>query len=314
MRTLGQAVCVLLFSVSASAFAADDANYLRLTQEGWLWVATSDKKALVCDIEHWTTCLQQLPPLSLEKLELNGVKRSLGRQDAMVLPLKHPHIAGIVLLAPGVALSLVQPLVQSARATLGNRQLSINVNGTLYPLMLEQQALLTLWHELGHLENIGLQGNVLPADLSAYQHEWLADLYVLWRSVNSSQGLTLAWQQYHRRNMALINDSANLSHWSAPQLQSVLQGSSVASITHFSSYHAFLREHYPSLTQLTDSELREYSSLVQRTFGPGAVQALPSYMFWRQVQLAKWLSPTLGALMGPKEAQTWLVEQFSALQ
>jgi hypothetical protein len=295
-------------------------EYSALFEQGWLWLAlnTQGKKSLVCEITHWDTCIRQLNLVSQKKIGLDHSQAidALARQEAMVLPIVDEQVSGLVLLAPSLvaALKTVDDMPLATPVIMTNTQLSISVNGALYPLKLEQQARLTLWHEMGHLENIALQGKSLPEHLSPYQHEWLADVYLVWRSSRNGQDLSLAWQQLHRRNMALINDIGNLSHWSTPQLQFILTSTSLEDIQAFSQYSDFIADIYPEMAQLDEAELREYSSLVQRTFGAGAVQALPSYMFWRQAQLAQWLQPTLSELMGPVQAQTWLKGQFSALQ
>jgi hypothetical protein len=295
-------------------------EYARLFEQGWQWLAlnTQNKKGLVCEITHWDSCIRQLNLVSQKKISLDHSQATaaLARQEAMVLSLDDEQVSGLVLLAPSLVAALkaaLEPPILGSTA-MARAQVSISVNGAYYPMPLEQQAKLTLWHEIGHLENIALQGKSLPEHLSPYQHEWLADVYLVWRSSQNSQDLFLAWQQLHRRNMALINDIGNLNHWSSPQLQLVLTNFSFQSIQAFSQYSDFIHVVYPQFVQLDDTELREYSSLVQRTFGAGAVQALPSYMFWRQAQLAKWLQPTLSELMGPVQAQTWLKRQFPALQ
>jgi hypothetical protein len=295
-------------------------EYARLFEQGWQWLAlnTQNKKGLVCEITHWDSCIRQLNLVSQKKIALDHSQATaaLARQEAMVLSLDDEQVSGLVLLAPSLvaALKTAVNLPSLDSEAVVYTQMSVSVNGAYYPMPLEQQAKLTLWHEIGHLENIALQGQSLPEHLSPYQHEWLADVYLVWQSCRSSKDVSLAWQQLHRRNMALINDIGNLSHWSVPQLQFILTSASPEDIQAFSQYSDFIADIYPKITQLDEIELREYSSLVQRTFGVGAVQALPSYMFWRQAQLAKWLRPTLSELMGPAQAQTWLKGQFSALQ
>jgi hypothetical protein len=310
--------CTLGAKRDTSLVPLETLEYAKLFEQGWLWLDTAEKKSLICEISHWANCIKQLSFASQKKLGLSNSQAisALARQEAMVFPIADSQVSGLVLLAPSLvaALKTVDDMPLATPAIMTNTQLSISVNGALYPLKLEQQARLTLWHEIGHLENIALQGKSLPEHLTPYQHEWLADVYVVWRSSRSNTDLSLAWQQLHRRNMALINDIGNLSHWSTPQLQFILTSASLEDIQAFSQYSDFIADIYPEMAQLDEVELREYSSLVQRTFGTGAVQALPSYMFWRQAQLAKWLQPTLSELMGPVQAQTWLKRQFSALQ
>ncbi|WP_445945970.1 hypothetical protein [Shewanella sp.] len=328
---LTSVICIVLLMLSVNRLAASESDYQGLTNLGWQWVSAADKKALICDISHWHECLQQLSSTALAQLDFSPeyAENVLGRQEAMVLSVKESQHAGVILLAPSLVQALEQQVTEdsahksidkitkknSEKSTsiISIRQASISVAGKYYSLILEHQAQLTLWHELGHLENIALQGSILPIKLSAYQHEWLADVYTLWRSLKETGKLDLAWQQYHRRNMALINDIANLSHWSAPQLLSLLSEQPERLQLDFEQYSNFIAFIYPKLMQLDESTLAEYSSLVQRTFGAGAVQSLPHYMFWRQQELALWLRPTLGELMGEKQAELWLKAQFSAL-
>lgn len=328
-------LAVLLWAMSANSFAANTGNvantvkYLGLTHSGWQWLNAGAKQALVCELAHWPECLRQLNANGASQLNFSAefAAQALGRQEAMVLPIKDVDQAGVILLAPSLVLALTElpELPELPELSLNEhdhqapkrpsqQQLSISVAGKYYPLRLTSQAQLTLWHELGHLENIALQGSILPTQLSAYQHEWLADVYTLWRSLHDTGKLDLAWQQYHRRNMALINDIANLSHWSAPQLLSLLSVQVESLLFEFETYPDFIEGFYPSLMQFDEAALAEYSSLLQRTFGAGAVQSLPNYMFWRQQKLALWLRPTLSELMGKQQAESWLKSQFSALK
>jgi hypothetical protein len=325
---LKQVLAVLLLAMSANSSAANAGNvanaakYLGLTHSGWQWLSAGDKQALVCELDHWSECLHQLNVNGARQLNFSAefAVKALGRQEAMVMPIEDVSQAGVILLAPSLVLALTELAELSSNKhenqTLDRptQQLSISVAGEYYPLILTNQAQLTLWHELGHLENIALQGSILPTKLSAYQHEWLADVYTLWRSLKETGKLDLAWQQYHRRNMALINDIANLSHWSAPQLLSLLSVQAESLRFDFKTYQDFIKHFYPDLIQFDEAALAEYSSLLQRTFGAGAVQPLPNYMFWRQQKLALWLRPTLDELMGKQQAESWLKSQFSALK
>jgi hypothetical protein len=328
-------LAVLLWVMSTNNSAANTGNvantakYLGLSHSGWQWLNAGEKQALVCELAHWPECLRQLNANAASQLNFSAefAAQALGRQEAMVLPIKDVEQAGVILLAPSLVLALTElpelpELTElslnehdhQARKRPSQQQLSISVAGKYYPLKLTSQAQLTLWHELGHLENIALQGSILPTKLSAYQHEWLADVYTLWRSLQETGKLELAWQQYHRRNMALINDIANLSHWSAPQLLNLLSVHADSLLFNFENYSDFIKHFYPSLMQFDEAALAEYSSLLQRTFGAGAVQSLPNYMFWRQQKLALWLRPTLSELMGKQQADLWLKSQFSALK
>ncbi|GMA83236.1 hypothetical protein GCM10025855_27690 [Shewanella glacialipiscicola] len=122
--------------------------------------------------------------------------QALGQRSAMVMPVDDSKIAGLVLVNEQQT-----PAVQLA-----------SIDSVTYQLPLHQQTQLTLWHELGHLENRALQGTVLPTQLSAYQHEWLADIYLMWRIARQQGDFTLAWQQYHRRNLDALTNQAHLSH------------------------------------------------------------------------------------------------------
>jgi hypothetical protein len=322
---LKQVLAVLLLAMSANSSAANAGNvahaakYFGLTHSGWQWLSVGNKQALVCELDHWSECLHQLNVNGARQLNFSAefAAKALGRQEAMVMPIEDVNQAGVILLAPSLVLALTELSSNKHDNQVLDRstqQLSISVAGEYYPLILTNQAQLTLWHELGHLENIALQGIILPTKLSAYQHEWLADVYTLWRSLKETGKLDLAWQQYHRRNMALINDIANLSHWSAPQLLSLLSVQAESLLFDFKTYPEFIKHFYPGLMQFDEAALAEYSSLLQRTFGAGAVQPLPNYMFWRQQKLALWLRPTLAELMGEQQAESWLKSQFSALK
>lgn len=253
------------------------------------------KKALVCNVSSLDKCVGLLPtPIQQQAaFSITNIQREIGNKSAMVLVAKHNLIAGMIVINPAKDMF----------------EQSGSIGLTTYQLSLAQQSLLTLWHEIGHLYNISLQGTVLPSSLTAYQHEWLADLYLLWCIAQHFPQLDLGWQQFHRRNLALINDSGNLSHWSSPQLQIVLTHYNAEQLKGFYRYEDFITAVYPLMPTWSARDLGEFSSLVQRTFG--SVQSLPGYMFWRQPELIKVLSPTLQQLMGEVESQHWLKKQFS---
>lgn len=259
-----------------------------------------DKRALICQLAYLQPCLQRLP-LSLSQQSVfsePSIRRAIGFKSAMVLSADDEVIAGVIVLNPSKEMT-----VQSG-----------SIGLTTYQLSLQQQAQLTLWHEIGHLHNIRLQNSLLPALLTEYQHEWLADLYLLWRIAQHHHELDLAWQQLHRRNLALINDSGNLTHWSSPQLQIALTHYNIEKLQSFILYDDFIAAVYPLMPLWSSRDMAEFSSLVQRTFGAGVVQPLPGYMFWRQPKLIEVLSPTLEQLMGKDSAQRWLRNQFSTLE
>jgi hypothetical protein len=262
------------------------------------WVSIFNKKALICQLEQLPVCLAALPN-SLQQqpaLSAQSIRQSMGFKSAMVLSVTHPTIAGVIVIQPAR-----EPVNQSGSLGL-----------TTYSIGLNDQARLSLWHEIGHLHNIDLQAHVLPAQLSAYQHEWLADVYLLWRIAQENVALDIAWQQLHRRNLAIIQDSDNLSHWSSPQLQFLLQRFDSKALQQFTDYTDFIADVYPNLPNYTSRDIAEYSSLIQRTFGSGAVSPLPNYMFWRHSSLGQVLSPTLTKLMGEPAAKLWLSEHLQA--
>jgi hypothetical protein len=223
---------------------------------------------------------------------LEQFKHDLGLRSAMVMPVDDSRFAGLILTNEQAS-----PQVQFA-----------SIGQVTYRLDLNEQPQLTLWHELGHLENLALQGTVLPSHLSAYQHEWLADIYLVWRIAREKGDFALVWQQYHRRNLAALTNTQYMSHWSAPSLIQVLRHYDVAQVANFTHYREFLADFYPNIEQLTPTVLREYSSLMQRTFGASVLQPLPRYLFWRKAALGEYLKPTLVLLMGEAEARDWLVQ------
>ncbi|MGX2962929.1 hypothetical protein [Shewanella sp. FeAMO] len=211
----------------------------------------------------------------------------------MSLPVEDDRIAGMVLWAP-------QYIPQSQSAIW---------NGQNHELPLQHQPQLTLWHELGHLEVKRLQGNVLPAELSELDHEWLADTYLAWRCAKEWNSLELVWQQYHRRNLAVISDIGNLSHWSSLYLIQVLRRYDQKKIAGFADFTTFVLDFYPVISSYSQDEVAEFSSLLQHLFSRNRRQALPGYMFWRREQLGKVLQPTLKQLVGTEIANRWLVKE-----
>ncbi|GGP46242.1 hypothetical protein [Shewanella saliphila] len=267
-------------------------------QQGY-FTDIANKRALVCYVTTLSDCLQMLPTHLRQQTVFSraAIRNAIGYKSAMVLSAHDKAIAGVIVLNPNKDIA----------------EQSGSIGLTTYQLPLKQQAQLTLWHELGHLYNIDLQQTLLPGSLSEYQHEWLADIYLLWRIAHHYPQLDLAWQQFHRRNLALINDSANLSHWSAPQLQIALTHYSIEQLQKFVRYEDFIAAVYPLMPLWSERDMAEFSSLIQRTFGAGVVQPLPGYMFWRQPKLVEVLSPTLEQLMGKGNAQLWLQQQFSTV-
>ncbi|MDD8061261.1 hypothetical protein [Shewanella metallivivens] len=292
-------------SMNASAHTAVNAfkpipdSTISHHQQGY-FTDIANKRALVCYVATLNDCLQLLPMHLRQQTVFSraAIRHAIGYKSAMVLSARDNAIAGVIVLNPSKDIA----------------EQSGSIGITTYQLPLKQQAQLTLWHELGHLYNIDLQQTLLPSSLSEYQHEWLADIYLLWRIAHHYPQLDLAWQQFHRRNLALINDSANLSHWSAPQLQIALAHYNIEQLQQFVRYEEFIAAVYPLMPLWSERDMAEFSSLIQRTFGAGVVQPLPGYMFWRQPKLVEVLSPTLEALMGKDNAQLWLQQQFRAVK
>ncbi|AAN56727.1 hypothetical protein HRJ35_20070 [Shewanella oneidensis MR-1] len=258
------------------------------------WVPVADKQALICPLTQLSQCLAVLPSAVRQQLPRNEAlfKAAIGLRSAMVLPVEDSHFSGLILVNEQET-----PEIQLA-----------NIDGITYQLALKEQTQLTLWHELGHLENLALQGSLLPQELTPYQHEWLADLYLVWRIVNAKGNLDLAWQQYHRRNLAALTSSRYMSHWTSPMMIQVLNKYQAAQIAQFAQYSDFLADFYPEMVQIDPLVLREYSSLMQRTFGDTVLQPLPKYLFWRKPELGRYLMPTLILLMGEPKAHDWLAQ------
>lgn len=265
-----------------------------LLSSGFLWDKVGSKKALVCEREALEICLEVLPHSALSQLpNTQLLQLSMGARAAMVLPIEHQKIAGV--------------LVTDLTKVPAKR--SVNWGVGHYSLQLKRQQELTYWHELGHLEAIAAMQHLNKRIISTYQHEWLADLYLVWRVANETHSLDLAWQQYHRRNIDVMANIEFMSHWSVPILAQALQGYSVKKLQSFESFNAFLNDFWPQLTISSDDSISEFSSLIGRTFGAGTVQALPGYMYWRKPDLGRYLKPTLIKLMGQSSANNWLAEQ-----
>ncbi|NKF50736.1 hypothetical protein G3R49_09155 [Shewanella sp. WXL01] len=259
------------------------------------WLDIDAHKVLLCSALTLTECFAQSPALSQSALFSSAsVKRQLGLKHAMVLHLGQSDLLGVIiynLQAPQLSAIGVVDLIP-------------------YHIPLEQQTKLSIIHELGHLQNILLQDTLFSERLSRYQHEWLADMYLFWHMARDQAGRDLIWQQLHRRNLAMMSDSSRISHWSAPQLQYLLQTYSPQILQSFTGYASFATDALAQIPNWNDDELAEFTSLVQRTFGNDVIQILPRYMFWRQEQLIHTLTPTLVKLMGKHKTQLWLSRQF----
>lgn len=259
-----------------------------------IWQDIATKKALICEREAIAVCLAVLPHSARVQLpNTQLLQLSMGARAAMVLPIRHSEIAGVLV-------TDFDKLPQKR---------SVNWGAGDYSLTLNRQEELTYWHELGHLEAIAAMQSLNLAIDSSYQHEWLSDLYLVWRVANETNSLSLAWQQYHRRNIDVIANTEFMSHWSVPILAQALQRYSVKQLQSFDNFNAFLTDFLPQLTVPDDDSIAEISSLIQRTFGAGTVQPLPGYMYWRKAELGSYLEPTLIELMGQSSAKRWLAEQ-----
>ena len=288
------ATAIFATHITAAAMAELDMTASDI-KSGFLWTDIGPKKALVCELQQLTSCIAKLPQSARSQLpiKLDELNHLLGQRGAMVLPLHHARIAGLV----------ITDFTQLPKSQ------TINWGVGHFSLRLEQQALLTYWHELGHLYAIdALSRQGLTID-SEYQHEWLADLYLHWRIAKQTQSLDLAWQQYHRRNLAVMADSEFMSHWSVPVLAQAFELYSVEQLTQFASFDEFWLDISSKLRLYDSDTLNEFSSLMQRTFGAGTVQPLPGYMYWRKPALGRYLMPTLVELMGQGAAQDWLSSQ-----
>ncbi|WP_257985231.1 hypothetical protein [Shewanella sp. GutCb] len=261
---------------------------------GFIWDDIGSKKALVCELKQLEVCLSQLPPSARKQLpNTQLIQMSLGARAAMVLPLKHVDVAGVL-----VTDFSQLPLKRSVNWGEGDFSLSLN-----------RQDELTYWHELGHLQAIEALKTMNAEISSPFQHEWLADIYLIWRIAKETNSLSLAWQQYHRRNIDVMANVAFMSHWSVPIMSQALARYSAKELTAFNSFNTFLADFWPTIALPTADSLAEFSSLIQRTFGAGTVQPLPEYMYWRKPALGHYFKPTLIKLMGQTDAVQWLVDQ-----
>ncbi|QYK06022.1 hypothetical protein [Shewanella zhangzhouensis] len=260
-------------------------------------VIVAGKEVILCELAGIPSCLASLPQEVTAQLPAD-IPALLGYRAALVTPVSHPAIAGVIVMAPERTPS---------------RESAI-VSGALLELPLAEQFTLTLWHEIGHLEVRALQGSVLPDILSVREQEWLADAYLYWRVAKEKGSLTLAWQQFHRRNLQAINDVNQLSHWSSLYLLPLLNRYDAKELALFAEFGAFCQDFYPSLPQWSDEELQEFASLLHNLFQSGNTRNMPHYMYWRKPQLRPVLAPTLGLLMGPNNAHQWLSRQHMLIK
>lgn len=255
----------------------------------------NDKQVLLCETELIQPCLQELSPDARRQLPAIAaeVNRLLGVRGAMVLPLQDTDIAGVILLDR-------QQLPHS---------LSVELSGSLHSFTLAQQLEVTLLHETGHLEAIALLESGVIDALSPYRHEWIADCYLIWRLAKKGKGLDLAWQQYHRRNVNMMQSVENVSHWTVPIMAQVFEHYDVEQLVKFDSFNGFMQDALPKLSEESQDSLDEFASLFHRTFSTQVMHFLPDYMFWRKPVLGQLLEPTLVTLLGAPAAREWMKNQ-----
>ncbi|WP_298771552.1 hypothetical protein [uncultured Shewanella sp.] len=259
---------------------------------GLFWVELTSKQALVCPIQYFDDCLQQL---SLDtRAQLSGIHEQLvhdmSGRSVMVLPLKDERVAGLVLTAPEHQL-YTQVL---------------HLNTEIFEFTLYEQEELSLWHEMGHLEAQDLANSVFERPLTPFEHEWIADCFVIWKVAHHKPNFTLAWQQYHRRNIDVMSHMASLSHWTVPVLWTVLKEFDLQSLRSFIHFKDFLQAYLDLRALPSKNDLFELSGLLQQTFAVKTSTSLPHYLYWRKTELTRYLRPTLEALMGEDKASDWI--------
>ena len=252
------------------------------------WVDIGVKQAIVCDINQIQACLKQLDKRSLQRLpvKIKRYREMMGLRHAMVIPINDTSTAGLILINPRETPTETFAIVRN----------------TALKLPLFQQRQLSLWHEQGHLINRPLFASLNQPHISGYQHEWLADLYLLWKSVQATKSTNLAWQQLHRRNIDIINNPINLNHWSSPFLLQVLQKLSTEQILSFSTYNEFFKKIVPKLKPLERDQQTEIHNLVRFLFDNSSTRDLPNYLYWRRPKLTMYLQPTFVHILGNKQA------------
>ncbi|QYJ94439.1 hypothetical protein [Shewanella spartinae] len=267
-----------------------------LIASAWFWAPMPQGQALVCQTSHVQECLAQLPSNARAQLPLNPqtLLSQMGRRGAMVRPLTDPYVTGLVLLH--------DERIPKAYSALWN--------GQVYALPIEQAYQMTLAHELGHLAVSRSNSTYLKSDkLTSYQHEWLADFYLLWSLARAGKAETLAWQQYHRRNLEVFESVAAISHWSTPMLAQLLDRYSWQALGAFENFDSLIDAIYPDLVQYDQETLDEFASLLHWLFGAANQAKLPQYMFWRRSEMGAFIRPTLKQLMGEQAAENWMTEQ-----
>lgn len=266
-----------------------------LLASAWFWVPMPQGQALVCQTPQLIECLAQLPQDARQQLPQDPslLLQEMGLRGAMARPIRHQIITGVILLA-------TDNIPRASSALL---------NGQIYSLTLQHAVQLTLLHELGHLAIASSHSpHLRHQPLSTYQHEWLADIYLLWSLAKKNQSNELAWQQYHRRNLAVFASASAMSHWTTPMLAQLMRLYSWEELAHFEQFDTLIDDLYPRLMQYDQDELDEFSSLIQRVFGSGVMHSLPHYMFWRRPEMGRYIRPTIETLMGKQAAASWLTQ------
>ncbi len=259
------------------------------------WTDIGSKQALVCEVPSLPSCLHELPSSVRRQLpaDFSEFHQMLGQRGALVMVVEDLNIAGLILTSP-------ENIPGS---------LSVNVSGAIVSLPLENQPQMTLWHEMGHLQAKVLQDSGLIDELTPYMHEWLADCYLAWRVAKEKKSLGLVWQQYHRRNIDVMQSIDTMSHWTVPVLSQLLSRYSLQKLIEFETFSDLMSDFLPRLAAEDPKSLIEFSSLLHRTFSTQVLQPLPNYMFWRKADLGRYLEPTLIKLLGERAAEFWLRER-----
>ncbi|WP_299492084.1 hypothetical protein [uncultured Shewanella sp.] len=259
---------------------------------GLFWVNVAAKQALVCPIDYLDDCLEHLPAQVREQLprEPHQLLQDMSQRPAMVIPLNDPSVLGLVLTAPEYV-TQVQVL---------------HLKQEVFEFTLHEQEVLSLWHEMGHLAAQDLADTVFQRTLSPFEHEWIADCYVIWLVAHQKPNLHLAWQQYHRRNIDVMSNRMSMSHWTVPILWTVLKEFDQASLKSFIHFDDFLKAYLAIASLPSDNDLFELSGLLQHTFEMRTTPPLPHYLYWRKEELTLYLRPTLEQIMGQERAAAWV--------
>lgn len=285
-----------------------------LLTSGLFWLDLGTKQALVCDKSYLTQCVNQISiPVHHQQLpSITEIIAFMGERNAMALAIDDYTTVGMVIVDPQNTLQFQQAMIE----------------GKLYQISLKQQFESSLWHEVGHLTLTQVESELIKQQLvttafSPYQHEILADLFLLWKSAKQTKSFELAWQQYHRRNLAFISNTENVSHWSVPTLYQAFNLYNLEQILIFESFEDLLKDYLSKINGLDQQAqlakgdnkqvLDEYSSLVQHLFGNSTVNHLAGYIYWRRAKLRQYLAPTLTEVMGHQKAKFWLDKYLSLI-